>query len=199
MRRFALLVLCSIAASACAQTSSWLDQPLTDWNATLASVPMAPPGANKSEDWDLCGGNIRKPSGANDEAVVAHGWRLFGQPRTFEKLSVIQAMTGVDHTCRPLGFQAFMFQGKRFLGTLAPIPMNARTDGALDGMVFPSASHITIDAHGYVVQAYFERYAKEDATCCASGVTRVSYLLAGPPKQPHVAASAVLTGKTPGN
>ena len=199
MRRILLFVLFSIAASACAQTASWLDQPLTDWNATLTSIPAAPAGSNKSEDWEFCDGNIRKPSGANDEAVMAQGWRLFGQPRKFEKLSVIQAMTGVDHTCRPLGYQAFMFQGNRFVGTLAPAPMNARTDGALDMMIFPGASHITIDAHGYVLQAYFQRYAKEDAACCPTRVTRASYVLAGPPKQPHLAASAVLTGKNPGN
>ena len=181
------------------RTASWLDLPMGDWNNASTAIPAAPASVTSDQEWDRCPDWVRRPSGAMEQGLAAQGWRPFGQKREFEKLRVIQAMSSLDGMCRPMNYQAFLFQGRRFVGTIAPSPMDSRTDGALDAVAFPAANHIKIDVHGYVLTAYFRRYKAADAACCPSAMTTVNYVLVGPSSASHLVARTATTTHSPGN
>ena len=68
--------------------------------------------------------------------------------------------------CRPLGYQVFVFVGEAFAGTLSPVPMDSRTDGA--------EVDVWLDAADYV-RARFDRYTPADPLCCPSRTSVVAY------------------------
>jgi hypothetical protein len=59
-----------------------------------------------------------------------------------------------------------VFQNGVFAGTLSPTPMDSRTDGSL--------TEVNLYRQGYI-GASFNRYQPEDALCCASRQSFVSY------------------------
>jgi hypothetical protein len=61
--------------------------------------------------------------------------------------------------CRPLGYQGFVFADGRFVGTLAPSPMSARTDGAMVDANLTGPNQLN---------ATFVRYDPSDPLCCPS-------------------------------
>ncbi len=180
-----------LSASSQLQTRSWLDAPLNDWNSE-AAIPKAPLNTSSAQDWERCSSSIRRPSGGMEQAIAAQGWKLFEKPRVFDKLRVLQAASSMDGGCRPMGYQGFVFEGRRFMGTVAPATMDSRSDGALEAVVFPMADHITIDVRGYMLMAYFNRYKPGDPVCCPTSITVVSYVLTAQPSTRHLLAKTAV-------
>ena len=84
-------------------------------------------------------------------------------------------MSGVDGMCGPLGYQAFVFVGEQFAGTLSPQPMNSRTDGDISRIFLNNSSDLLVE---------YKRYDNNDPLCCPSGITRLSFKIEPKNAQP---------------
>ncbi|MFN0151544.1 MAG: LppP/LprE family lipoprotein [bacterium] len=178
----AITVVLGAAEFASAQSSpaprSWLDKATTmrngaqnaAWNRAGAPVPPVPrrDGAASAADAVRCRETARRPMLAPDRAVSEAGWTLFGAAQVYGRTTVVKARSAVDGMCRPLGYQVFVFHDGKFAGTLSPIPMDARTDGAETIVRVLSEEEIV---------AEFARYAPDDALCCPSATSRVTYTI----------------------
>ncbi|MBX3289029.1 MAG: YbaY family lipoprotein [Acidobacteria bacterium] len=159
------IVFTSVAAFG---QASWLDRPLTtNWNRT-ATVPTAPRAAGDLPTTAQCRSQIRTAATAADKAVTARGWHLFGPAYVYGNVTVVTAMASVDGMCRPNQYNGFVFVGTRFAGTLAPAPTDSRTDGAIGRISLFTLDEITVE---------FARYGENDALCCPSRTSTVSYEL----------------------
>ena len=148
-----------------AHAALWLDKkPLPAWNHAGMAVPRAPHGDLSDAH---CFSQLRKPSGSEDRAVMAAGWRLFEAYRTFNGTSLVTGLSGFDGQCRPTGFQVFVFVDRKFAGTLSPSPMNSRDDGQI---VIPLGIFTANE-----LNAQFVRYKPTDPLCCPSGTATVFY------------------------
>ncbi len=165
-----------LSAAAFGQTS-WLDRPLNNWNRAGASIPTPPRNAAPLEA--MCRQTTRTPVSIADRALTRAGWTLFGPTQSYGPTTVIMAMASADGMCRPNEYNAFVFANDRFIGTLAPAPMGARSDGSLGQYNLQSSTELT---------AEFSRYAESDALCCPSQKSLVTYSLS-----PLVRASDVDT------
>lgn len=172
--RFIVVAMAIIAhlAKASAQSvqpvPSWLDSPLLNWNRQgdgFLQLPQ-PVRAGESPMDSRCRDQLRQPAVAAEKAVVNLGWTLYGPAQIFATARVFTAMASVDGMCRPLGYQAFVYSEGRYAGTLAPVPMNSRTDGALTTIRLVSATRIV---------AEFVRYRDSDPLCCPSSISTVIY------------------------
>ncbi|MEO6863556.1 MAG: LppP/LprE family lipoprotein [Microcoleus sp.] len=148
--------------------SSWLEKkPLTNWNKPGAAVPKAPENTSSHEIG--CQQQIRSASTPEERAVKAAGWTLYstrGETKSSSGLWLVKGQTGFDGMCRPIGYQEFLFVNGVFAGTTSPISMNARADGSLFQTNIESSSQLT---------AQFARYATQDALCCPSRTSMVTY------------------------
>ena len=173
MREALLLLALALPAAAEKTPLAWLDKALTNWNKAGIALPQAPapaeaPGAR-------CGSSLRPPSGKEDMALIAAGWSPVGAMQVFGKARALLATASVDALCRPDAFQGFVFVDGRFVGTLAPQPMRARSDGTL--------SQLRLLAEDGV-QAEFARYLDEDPLCCPSRTTSVRFRITAAPEGP---------------
>jgi hypothetical protein len=164
----AAAALClSSGTASFAGSSSWLDKkPVPTWNKAGAALPHA--GKGDPENAAHCTSGVRKAASPEDRLVAAAGWKLVGARQSFETTSVVEAAAGFDGMCRWAGYQAFVFAGGVFAGTLAPKAMDSRSDGALDEVHLTSAKQFT---------AQFTRYADSDPLCCPSRTSYVTYSL----------------------
>lgn len=180
---FLLVFLWAAAVDVCFAGESWLDRPLTDWNRVQGRAPVVPepPDVPDIAAPDICDELIRQPTQPFERALIARGWKLFGSVQTFGPTQVVMATAGLDGMCRPLGFQVFVAWDGRYAGSLAPVAMRARTDGALVRVDLVSPSRLT---------AEFSRYAPGDPACCPSRTSIVSYVLQ-PGAPPTVRAEEV--------
>jgi PKD repeat protein len=169
-------VLPGSPASAAA-SGSWLDSPLNNWNSPGMAIPAAPP-VNQSGNDSFCASQFRPAENANDRAITAAGWRLFGSYQGGWGLYIAGGQADEDGMCRPLSYQDFVFVNGAFAGTISPVLMNSRTDGAVE--------QISIGDGGSTITANFARYAPTDALCCPSSTTTATYHIA------MVSGSAVL-------
>ena len=165
-----LFLILVIAASAFGQTL-WLDRPLNNWNNANGVVPNAPRTLAPIEA--QCRTQVRAPESVADRAVTRAGWSLYGASQTYGPVTVVTAMAGVDGMCRPMQYNAFVFVRDRFAGTLAPEPMDARSDGSLNDLRLTSATDIS---------AGFARYTSRDALCCPSQTSSVTYTIGTGPR-----------------
>lgn len=163
---------------------AWLDQPGVAWNRPDAPVPRAPVVEAAAQNLTRCGEVGRPPTLAADRAVRAAGWTLFGPAQLFAATTVIMAMADVDGMCRPLQYQAFVFVNGRFAGTLSPVAMDSRTDGALDVVRLFRANEMVGE---------FARYAPTDALCCPSRTSTVTYRIERGPRGTVVAPVSINT------
>jgi hypothetical protein len=160
------LGMAGLASGTIAQTSqdgTWLDDD-TNWNVPGAAIPTAPEleYSNLSE----CEQTFRSPRLYEDALVEAAGWTLTGPAYIFGDTTLVMGMANADGMCRPFSYQAFVFVDGDFAGTLSPILMDARTDGSLyDVRLYNDGS----------IDAFFNRYAPDDALCCASAESRIFY------------------------
>ena len=166
-----ILVMLGAPVPAGAQ-QSWLDGPLYAWNQAGADVPLAP---YPPDDIDPpCTRQIRAPQTAEEQAVSDAGWLLVGDVTQSRTVMAIQGATGFDGMCRPYDYQFFVFADHQFAGTIAPDPMDSRTDGS--GFV----RGVTDDA----VVARFARYADTDPLCCPNTILAGYYRIRRGPDGP---------------
>jgi hypothetical protein len=183
-----LLLALSISGPASAQTAAWLDAPPRTWNQAAAPLPPAPQAS--AANTDRCTSQERAPVGAEESALAAAGWRLttYWPAVRSGDVAVVAATAGYDGMCRPIGYQALVFAGGRYAGTLSPEPMASRTDGALTSA--PDGPAVTVA--GDRIEARFVRYRPSDPLCCPTGGhARVSYALQRGAAGPVVAATAI--------
>jgi hypothetical protein len=187
---FALVAVLLVAASqvhaspiqVAQADASWLDNPTASgWNSPGAAIPVAtddPTGFGS--DPRCAASDGRWAETPQDQALVDAGWALFSTHRAGWGIDVVQATTGYDGMCRPVGYQAFVFVDGAFAGTISPEPMSSRTDGA--GSV--------IDVRDAQLSARFVRYAPTDALCCPSlGAVTVEYTIERTPGGPLLRAA----------
>ena len=176
------------AGTASAADGAWLDTPTPKaWNKPGAKIPRAPrfdpdPFLDKQ-----CAKQARAPASEADRAVAAAGWKLFGASQRFGTTEVLLGRSGVDGMCRPLGYQVFVFSGGRVAGTLAPRPMDSRSDGAAQLPQLIAAETLTVP---------FCRYTSRDPLCCPSRLSTVEYRIEATPKGPVLTAGSVYTAST---
>lgn len=145
--------------------TSWLDRAP---EAGTASSPVLPRAGSRTAAADrncLAEG----PLPAEAEQIRAAGWRpfrLFDRPLARAEIVVLGGLRDLTDDCAPASFQAFVFVGGAFVGTLSPVEMSTGWDGVA-GMIrlLP----------GDVLTAEFARYRPGDSECCPSGRVRVSY------------------------
>lgn len=174
---FTRTIVLAAAVSAClpgaahAQTAaaSWLDAATpTPWNTAGRPIP-APPRSDGPAD-ARCRELARPAESAEDERLRELGWDLVGAYQSGWQTVVVHAAASYDGMCRPWQYQAFVFVRGTFAGTLSPVAMDSRTDGALSQVVLQGDGRIT---------AAFLRYTPDDPACCASRTTTVDYDIAG--------------------
>src|SRR5262245_38790435 len=110
---------------------SWLDRSPVNWNQKMSPLPRPVSPGNITELQSRCRDLIRQPESPAENALVRAGWMLYGAVQSYEYTKVVFAMSDADGMCRPLGYQAFVYWDGRYGGTLSPIAMNSRSDGAL--------------------------------------------------------------------
>jgi heat shock protein HslJ len=176
------------AAPASPADGAWLDAPTPKaWNKPGAKIPRAPRFDPDPFLAKQCASQTRAPATDADRAVAAAGWKLFGASQRFGSTEVLLGRSGVDGMCRPLGYQVFVFSGGRFAGTLAPRPMDSRSDGAAQLPQLIAAETLTVP---------FSRYTSRDPLCCPSRLSTVEYRIETSPKGPVLAAGSVNTVAT---
>lgn len=175
----AALLLALPVAGAQAQTgpARWLDaKPLANWNTPGAAIPRGPKGAPPEEirDCEKRGAGETAKSAPTPETrqVAAAGWLGATVERRAGNTVYVFARNGVDGMCRPMAYQIFVFVGGRFAGTLAPRPMDSRTDGSGYLEPKPQARRFT---------AEFARYRGDDPLCCPSRSSKVTYAIRSAP------------------
>ena len=149
--------------------SSWLDQPFTNWNAPSRSVPRAKP-ANETiaELTKRCESLVRRDT-AGERALADAGWlpfHVFDRPIIQRDVEILGGMTSADGMCRPTDYNVFVFVGGSLAGTLSPVPMTSRVDGAAGAVRL---------AEDETIAAQFQRYTEKDPLCCPSGRVTVRY------------------------
>ncbi len=143
----------------------WLDAPLTNWNLVNGIIPKAP---HKFEnESDVCTPSLMAASTDEDRAVMNAGWVLVDR-KTGWGVTIVSAMADDDGMCRPMDYQDFVFVKGQFAGTMAPKPMDSRTEGA------ETKSYLSSES---ALEAEFERYSDSDPLCCPSRITRVTYTI----------------------
>lgn len=146
---------------------SWLDRPLQSWNRGGAVGRARIIDEGRSALADRCHLPVLQESPA-ERALTEAGWLAFyagGGPLISGDLEIVGGMTAADGMCRPLQYNLFVFVGGRFAGTLSPVLMDARADGA-SGVVRIAGGAIRVD---------FSRYRGDDPLCCPSAHVEVRY------------------------
>jgi hypothetical protein len=148
--------------------AAWLDESKpASWNTPGLSVPAAPKMEGAVDQ--KCREMARPPQLDEDKRLQQHGWDLVGGYQGGWNVLVIRGTAGYDGMCRPRQFQDFVFVRGVFAGTLAPQPMDSRTDGALSRVSLQSERRLS---------AEYQRYAASDAACCPSRTTTVVFEIA---------------------
>ncbi len=140
----------------------WLDRPLTNWNSPGAELPKAPAAAGSRDDLLKRCGLMPKRSTAAERALADARWipfLLFDRELIQDDIEILGGMTGADGMCRPAQYNAFVFVGGRFAGTLSPQLMTSQRDGSAVAIRIVPTETITVD---------FARYRVEDPACCPS-------------------------------
>ena len=145
---------------------SWLDRAPANWNRRMGRPPRPDASLDAEDVRTRCRGLVRQPRTAAERALVRAGWRLYGEVKSNGLNRVVTALAGADGMCRPIQYQAFVYWEGRYAGTLSPVAMDARTDGALTHVQLTSPTRIVAD---------FVRYQDSDPLCCPSRVSRVIY------------------------
>ncbi|WKT83444.1 MULTISPECIES: META domain-containing protein [unclassified Thermosynechococcus] len=183
----------AIAPLSFAAPQSWLDQPLRNWNPNLPILDIPPRGNPDPSELNRCRSTLRSPQSMADRLIQQRGWYLVGTPIRHQNVEIILGNSRFDGMCRPMGYQAFVFSGGRYLGTLSPNLMDSRADGSFLGEVkFQNDGTFTAD---------FARYTPNDPLCCPSRISTVTYRLAGGllplPRLVPVAVSTQATANNP--
>lgn len=170
LRTFLFILVAAGGLFAQAPTGSWLERPLATWNAPATAVE-GPPDATEHIEKDAQRCALAAPRDTGGErALAAGGWvpfHLFDRQIRERDIEIVGGLSTSDGMCRPLHFNAFVFVGGRFAGTLSPLLMDSRADGVLAGGIRIAADD--------TLTAEFSRYTDKDALCCPSARVRVRY------------------------
>jgi hypothetical protein len=152
----------------------WLDAKVpTNWNVAGSNLPAAPgPRDAELAPGGRCSATIRPPSTPEDRATVRRGWFLIGPYERYGGTSIVLGTANADGMCRPNAFQGFVFVNGVFVGTIAPHPMDARSDASLSGL------GVTL-FNAQDMTASFTRYDANDPLCCPHATTIVEYKING--------------------
>jgi heat shock protein HslJ len=145
---------------------AWLDRPLVNWNKQSTELPRPAASIDQQEIQTRCPNLLRQADSPFEHELVAAGWLLYGALQSFGTTKVVTAMSGTDNECRPLGYQAFVYFGDSYAGTLSPATMDSLTNGALTTIRLSSANNIS---------AEFARYTENDSPCCPRRMSYVTY------------------------
>ena len=156
-----------------AQDVSWLDGDLASWNTPGMVIPAAPETGGEPDP--RCTERERPAETAEDDALVAAGWRLFLPYQRGWAVTLVSGLAGYDGMCRPMGYQHFVFVDGLLAGTVSPDPMDSRSDGAADAVNLWFSDQLS---------ATFRRYTADDPLCCPSGSTAVDYTIVSTPDGP---------------
>ena len=152
---------------------AWLDtQSPQNWNVPGHDVPAPMQPVNRAELDTRCLRSVRSSETLDDAQVEKQGWLLVGTYLGGWNARVVQGATNFDGMCRPLGYQYFVFSHGVFAGTLSPVPMNARTDGALNSVFLNGPE---TPGGPLSISTSFGRYMPEDALCCPSATSSLSF------------------------
>jgi hypothetical protein len=171
-------------------SGAWLDaQPVANWNVAGATVPQAPdpiatitigsgaaPGATPRASGTpraSCTPPNVVPATVAERAVAGAGWTVFVAESRQGNVGLVSGLASYDGMCRPMQYQLFVFVNDTFAGTLSPRAMNSRADGAIET---PAVS-----PDGAQIVANYLRYAANDAACCASRVSTLTFAVGGTP------------------
>ena len=160
----------------------WLDDPAVTWNAAGMAVPG--PVEKRAELDPRCGRQARPAESDEDRAVEAAGWTLFASYSGGWGIKIVRGLAGYDGMCRPAEFQAFVFVDGTLAGTLSPLPMGSRVDGALSEASFFGPEALT---------ASYVRYTEQDPLCCPSARSTVSYKIERSPAGPVLVRESTTT------
>ena len=131
---------------------------MTNWNRPGMAIPQAPPRHSASQP--QCFDSALKPDSPPRQALVDAGWSLFkAENATGVPFEILSGQANADGMCRPTDYQLFVFESGVFAGTLSPVPMDSRTDGALVETQIQSSD---------VILAAYQRYTPQDPLCCPS-------------------------------
>lgn len=167
--------------------ASWLDEAtIASWNTANQTIPAAPQVQEPVNP--RCRDLARPPQTEEDKQVRDRGWDLVGPFHGGWQVLVVRGTASYDGMCRPMQYQDFVFVRGAFAGTLAPKPMDSRTDGALGRVTLQRQTQLT---------AEYPRYEKSDPLCCPSRITSVSFEVTGDP--PVVRATSASTTPTGGD
>jgi hypothetical protein len=173
-----------------APAPSWLDGPLANWNkpgAALARATLERPV--RDQILRRCQFTLLNNTPA-ERALTDATWipfLNFDQRLTEGDLELIGGMSGADEMCRPIGYNIYAFVRGRFAGTLSPVLMTSRTDGATGAVRIIGAETIS---------AEFVRFTDKDATCCPSSRMTVRYRIDRSGTQPIVVPLDVRTTRS---
>ena len=151
------------------QPKSWLDvtnrTALKPWNRPGHSVPAVPRGAFLEK---FCRSGIYKAQTTEEKLVENAGWFLIAASLASNGVAVVGGHAFSDGMCRPTQYQYFVFVRGIYAGTLSPVLMSSRTDGALSESQFTEKDRI---------QATFSRYSDRDSLCCPSHVSEAEFVI----------------------
>lgn len=147
-------------------TGAWLDRPLVNWNTRSTELPPPVAAIDREELQTRCPNLLRQPNSHIERELVDAGWLLYGSLQSFGLTRVVTTLSSADSMCRPLGYQAFVYFGDSYAGTLSPDAMDSLTNGALTTIRLISASSIS---------AEFARYKQDDSSCCPRRISYVTY------------------------
>jgi hypothetical protein len=170
---FAIVLPLMLSSPVAAQDTTWLDGDLASWNTPGMAIPAAPTIDGNTDP--RCAERERPAETAEDDALIAEGWRLFLPYQRGWGVTLISGLAGYDGMCRPLGYQSFIFVDGVFAGTVSPEPMDSRTTGAATDVTLWFADQVS---------AEYLRYAPDDPLCCASSTDSVEFTIAETPDGP---------------
>jgi hypothetical protein len=164
--------------------ASWLDtEHPAAWNEPGREIPAAPD--IEANDDPRCRELVRPPQLDEDRRVHARGWDLIGSFEGGWDVVIVRGAAAYDGMCRPLQYQAFVFVRGVFAGTLSPVPMDSRIDGALGTLSLQSGTELI---------AEYVRYEESDPMCCPSRRTTVFFEISKDP--PLVRPATASTSST---
>jgi hypothetical protein len=149
---------------------SWLDMPLSNWNAPGQTLPTAAPGGETAAELRARCSYAPLRTTPGERALADAGWvpfQMFDRQIVDRDVEIIGGLAGADGMCRPADFNVFVFVEGRFAGMLSPVPMSSRTDGSVGGAIRLAGDD--------TISAGFARYADTDPLCCPSDHVTVRY------------------------
>ncbi len=130
-------------------------------------MPAAPQAIDWTDIPDICQSlRERKEINVEEKAVSRRGWFVIDSSGFGHGVIIVEGAWDLDGMCRPDQYQEFVFLNGRFVGTLSPLEMNSRADGA--------SSRITMLPSGKI-RVEFLRYTDNDPRCCASRISEATF------------------------